>query len=200
VAISRSTWTKSFTFSDDTQLGEVTSLALSANGVYLATASKSGVSIWSTQNRRILIQCVHAAFEELATEEQDRLPHATGDSFVTQLAWSPTQNILAWTDSEGSVVRYPDVIPSVFADPVKLSLASAATATTLKRRKTPDLFGDDLEDEDTKATGPDVDMGGDQDVLGDFLDDDLGDYLKDDNEARFRDGKVEVGALLQSVV
>jgi hypothetical protein len=96
------------------------------------------------------------------------------------------------------VVRYHDVIPSTFADPVKSSLAAAATGTTVRRRKTPTLFGDDPEDEDgAKPPGPELDVDGDQDMLHDFLDDDLGDFLKEDNdaEAKFRGGRVEVGQL-----
>jgi chromosome transmission fidelity protein 4 len=52
--ISRSNWSKSATFTDDACSGPTTALAMSSNGVYLASASKSGLFIWATQSRRLV--------------------------------------------------------------------------------------------------------------------------------------------------
>lgn len=56
--ISRSNWQKSATFADDACSGAVTALAMSVNGVYLASASKAGLFIWATQNRRLMYRSV----------------------------------------------------------------------------------------------------------------------------------------------
>jgi chromosome transmission fidelity protein 4 len=184
-AVSRTDWTKSFTLSDDTQLGDITALALSPNGVYLATASKSGVFIWSTQTRRVLI----------------RLPAADSPrTFVTQLAWSPTQNVLAWTDSEGTLIRYHDIVPKTFADPVKTTAAAATTMKPVKRAGTPSLF-DEVAGDDSAGKDDDVDLDAEDDGMHDFLDDDIGEYLKEDGgEAKFRSGQVEVGKYTRGLV
>jgi chromosome transmission fidelity protein 4 len=147
----------------------VTALALSPNGIYLATASKSGVCIWSTQTKQILVRL-----------------DPSSEVIVNQMAWSPTENLLVWADGNGAFVRYHDVIPKSFAHPVKLPSASKAAAE--KSNDTGlDVAVDNL--------GMDIDLNGDDDNdLHDFLDDDIGGFLKEDGgEARFRSGQVEVG-------
>lgn len=62
ITVSRSDWKKASTYSDDASSGAITAMALSVNGVYLATASKSGLCIWSTQNRRMLYKLVDFRF------------------------------------------------------------------------------------------------------------------------------------------
>ena len=57
VAISRDTWTKTSTFSDEASIGVTTALAFSPNGVYLASSCNKQILIWSTQTRRMLFTC-----------------------------------------------------------------------------------------------------------------------------------------------
>ncbi|TFK53583.1 WD40 repeat-like protein, partial [Heliocybe sulcata] len=164
VTISRSTWAKSSTFSDDSMLGDVTALALSANGLYLASSSQAGIFIWSTQNRRVLYK-------------HPPSPNAT----VTQLAWSPTQNLLAWTDSEGILTRWPQPIPPSAPDPVKRSGATSVTTVPMQRKAAPSLFDDDAVDDNKGKDGaepePEVDLDNDDWIL-----DDIGDGLQDEPE------------------
>lgn len=56
VTVSRNTWSKVSSFEDDACSGAVTALALSANGAYLASACKSGLFIWATSTRRVLLR------------------------------------------------------------------------------------------------------------------------------------------------
>lgn len=59
VTISRSDWSKTSTLSDKDVTGAITALALSTNGVYLASACRSKVYVWSTQTRRIIARYVY---------------------------------------------------------------------------------------------------------------------------------------------
>ncbi|KAI0727995.1 hypothetical protein C8Q72DRAFT_974843 [Fomitopsis betulina] len=169
--ISRENWTKSSTFSDDASSGAVTALTLSKNGVYLASASKSGVFIWSTQTRRLLYRY------------QGALPAP-----VLQLAFSPSQNLLAWTDLEGNFTRWPEPIPASAPDPVKSSAASSVTGVQKKRGKTPTLFDEEADKEIAKKdVGDDVDMDEELAVALDddnWIMDDLGVGMDDDAEEK----------------
>ncbi|KII92369.1 hypothetical protein PLICRDRAFT_102810 [Plicaturopsis crispa FD-325 SS-3] len=161
VTVSRTSWSKTATFSDDSLLGAPTALALSANGVYLASASNSAVAIWSTQTRRLLFR-------------HDASPGAT----IVQLAWSPTQNLLAWTDTEGVFTRWTDPIPSSSPDPVKTSAAGAATGVQIKRKAELDLFGEIDQEPPAGDANEDVDIEFDLDN-DDWIIDDVGGGMKD---------------------
>lgn len=54
ITISRSGWSKSATYDDKDVTGAVTALAVSPNGVYMASAVQGKVHVWSTQTRRII--------------------------------------------------------------------------------------------------------------------------------------------------
>lgn len=58
VTVSKSTWSKASSFSDEDCIGATTALALSVNGVYLASACKSGIFVWSTATRRVVARSV----------------------------------------------------------------------------------------------------------------------------------------------
>ncbi|KAH9892894.1 hypothetical protein C8Q73DRAFT_76644 [Cubamyces lactineus] len=171
--ISRTDWSKTSTLSDDACMGDITALALSNNGVYLAAAAKSGIFIWATQNRRMLFRYQGAI-------------HAP----ITQMAFSPAKNLLAWTDAAGDLTRWIDPIPSSSPDPVKLSVGSSSVTISTKRKGTPTLFDDDNVDDarpttDKLPTAEDLDgdLGIDLDN-DDWILDDLGDGMEDDGEAR----------------
>ncbi|KAI0066266.1 WD40 repeat-like protein [Artomyces pyxidatus] len=168
ITISRETWTKSSTFSDDSSSGAITALALSVNGVYLASASNKSVHIWSTQNRRLLFK-----FPDPLSE------------MVTQLAFSPTKNLLAWTDYSGTLYRWSDPIPASSPSPVKSSITASATRP-IRRQATPTLFDDDDttgNNNDKGKAGGDVDMDGLNDFENeDWILDDIGGGLNDEPE------------------
>ncbi|KAK7692601.1 hypothetical protein QCA50_004233 [Cerrena zonata] len=174
IAISRSTWSKSATFSDPSCSGATTALALSNNGVYLASASSSGIFIWSTQTHKLLFR-----YQGAITAP------------ITKLAFSPSQSLLAWTDTEGTLTRWPNPIPSSSPDPVKAGSTSASVGIPKKRAKTPNLFGDDDEKEDNGKDG-DVAMDEEEDydaAVGDIDDDnwildDIGGGLQEEDEEK----------------
>ncbi|KAI0371170.1 hypothetical protein BV20DRAFT_965857 [Pilatotrama ljubarskyi] len=168
--ISRSDWSKSSTLTDDACTGPITALALSANGVYLAAATKSGIFIWSTQNRRMLFRYQGAL-----------------NAPVTQMAFCPSKNLLAWTDTAGDLTRWPDPIPASAPDPVKLSAGTHSVTMPVKRKGTPTLLFDD-DSVAEKARGAD-DVDADEDLgidldNDDWILDDLGGGLDDDGEAK----------------
>ncbi|KAG2756173.1 hypothetical protein P692DRAFT_20826324 [Suillus brevipes Sb2] len=155
VAISRSTWTKTSSLSDPNIVGATTALAVSANGVYLASACKQEILVWSVQTKRVLW----------------RHP-GTPNAFTIQIAFSPTENLLAWTDTEGVLSRWRDAIPAGSPDPVRQTAASGAQGTTTKRKPTPPLWGEE----------PDADAEGGDPYGDDWIIDDLGDGMEDEPE------------------
>lgn len=198
VTISRNDWAKSSTFTDEACSGAITAVALSVNGVYVATASKSGVFIWATHNRRLMYRCAHPPLLSPLP------PNIHLSSFqgsltapLTQLAWSPRSNLLAWTDTDGGLTRWQGCIPSDGVDPVKLSsgVSSKPLPQANTRKGTPDLFDFDLdvaelkemeddpdadadmEDEDDKGKGKLANLPDDDWIL-----DDLGGGMDDEDE------------------
>lgn len=68
-------------------------------------------------------------------------------STVTQIAFSPRQNLIAWTDSEGVFTRWPKPIPDTLPDPIKQSIVTNSSATTqVKPKASINLFGDGGDD------------------------------------------------------
>jgi chromosome transmission fidelity protein 4 len=75
---------------------------------------------------------------------QNGTPGAT----ITKVEFSPSENLIAWTDTDGVFTRWPKPISDNYPDPVKVNRATAAPATIpVKPPKDLDLFGlDDLQD------------------------------------------------------
>lgn len=115
----------------------------------------------------------------------------TPGSTITQLAFSPRENLLAWTDTEGIFSRWLSPVPNTFPDPVKASIVTNATAPVQGKQKTGlNLFIDEpVADVDTLLgiSGGEVDLDADLDEgpkLGDMDDDwiidDIGGGAMDD--------------------
>ena len=113
---------------------------------------------------------------------------------LTQIAWSPTANLLAWTDTDGVLTRWQSPVPADGVDPVKLSasLAAKPLPQAAKRRGMPDLFDFELDVPAVpeRALGGDADMGDDDAPRGSLADapdddwilDDLGGGMDDEDE------------------
>ena len=58
--ISRSTWSKTSTFSSKDISGAISALALSSNGQYLVSAVQSSVYVWSIETKRVISRSVNS--------------------------------------------------------------------------------------------------------------------------------------------
>ncbi|KAI6125763.1 hypothetical protein EV401DRAFT_2055604 [Pisolithus croceorrhizus] len=168
VAISRPNWDKLPSFSDSSITGAITALALSVNGLYLASACKEEIAVWSTQTRRILWR--HAG---------------TPNAIITQLAFSPSQNLLAWTDNEGILTWWREPVPAGSPDPIKQSGAANIQDRSIKHKVPPISWeaDDDVNIGGVDSKGLAADENGDGNEYGDdWIIDDLGDGMEDEAE------------------
>ncbi|KAH6897631.1 hypothetical protein BKA70DRAFT_1438227 [Coprinopsis sp. MPI-PUGE-AT-0042] len=153
IAISNGNWEKLFSLTSKDAVGAITALAISPNGEYLASASNSNVHIWQTKAKARLTG----------------IPVTTGAA-ITQLAWCPKRNLLAWTDSEGGFSRCPKPFGDQLPDPSK-PVVSVAVGSTSKSQLGDDIFADDDRmDEDDQ--GEDIDLD-DVDLYQNFIEDDM---------------------------
>ncbi|KAM6502156.1 hypothetical protein JOM56_002133 [Amanita muscaria] len=161
--ISRSTWSKTSTIPSKEALGPITALALSPNDLYLASATPSGVYVWSTETKRVI-----ASHNGLGAQ-------------VTQIAFSPKDNLLAWTDDQGGFNRWPAPIPNDLPSPTKSPNSSGVSSNG------PELFSDTMNINGGLADEDDLDTNMDDldDGLDDpnFVIDDLGIGYKDEPES-----------------
>jgi hypothetical protein len=118
-----------------------------------------------------------------------RFPSATTE-FITQISFSPTRNILAWTDFAGSLYRWSDPIPSSSPSPVASTSTSALTRP-VRRGPTPTLFDDEAVGHTSKQQANEDDgLGGADDFENeDWILDDVGDGMVDDVGAQGDDGQ-----------
>ncbi|KAH0827974.1 hypothetical protein J3R83DRAFT_3613 [Lanmaoa asiatica] len=166
VAISRPNWDKSFSLSDPNATGATTALALSLNGVYLASACKEGILIWGTQTKHVLWR--HTG---------------SPDALITQVAFSPSQNLLAWADTGGILTWWRDPIPAGSPDPMKVTAAGGVQGFLVKRQSTPTLWGED------PVNGYRDDVPGTVNDYGDdWIIDDIGIGMEEHGERRAVDG------------
>ncbi|EKM80549.1 hypothetical protein AGABI1DRAFT_126609 [Agaricus bisporus var. burnettii JB137-S8] len=166
VSVNKSTWTKDSTFIDKDITGAITALAISPNGLYLASACQSNVYIWSTDSQRVVTR--HIA----------RL----GGTVVTALSWCPTKNHLAWTDGNGEFFQWQKPISDGQPDPVKVINSS----TTAKPRADLDLFGEEPLDTGTSALALDQNIDAEVEAEDDYdnwIVDDLGGGMQDEPTA-----------------
>ncbi len=117
-----------------------------------------------------------------------RFPNATTE-FITQIAFSPTKNLLAWTDFAGSLYRWSDPIPSSSPSPV-VSTSTSALTRPVRRGPTPTLFDDEAVAHTSKQqANEDIGLGGADDFENeDWILDDVGDGLGDDVGVQGDDG------------
>lgn len=110
--------------------------------------------------------------------------HATSTEVsVYQLAFSPKHNLLAWTDSDGVLTRWKDVIPAGAPSPTKPF--NSGLSEPIRRHASP-LFGEDQDigrDIDLNEAGPDGDLPDD-----DWIIDDLDGGLEDKPDLEFGQG------------
>ncbi|KAF5351668.1 hypothetical protein D9756_007710 [Leucocoprinus leucothites] len=170
VTVSKADWAKSSSFVDKDITGAVTALAVSPNGVYLASACQSNIYVWSTQTRRIVTK--HIAKQ--------------GGAVVTSLAWCPQKNHLAWTDNNGEFFQWHNPISDAQPDPVKkTSVINASTTIPVKPKTGLDLFGEEpanVNGSTPGATGEetaDIDIDADDDY-DNWIIDDLGGGMQDE--------------------
>ncbi|KAK5660965.1 hypothetical protein OQA88_12340 [Cercophora sp. LCS_1] len=98
--VSKNDWEKQRVFANGHE-GEITALAWSPNGVFLASAGKDKkILIWSTKD-----QSVVARYE---------YPN------VMDIAWHPTQNLASFTTTNGEVFIAEDFVSEQFASMLKL--------------------------------------------------------------------------------
>jgi chromosome transmission fidelity protein 4 len=117
-----------------------------------------------------------------------RFPNATTE-FVTQIAFSPTRNLLAWTDFAGSLYRWSDPIPSSAPSPVA-SVSTSALTRPIRRGPTPTLFDDDaIAHKSNPQANEDIDLRGADDFENEnWILDDVGDGMVDDVGAQGDEG------------
>jgi len=99
-------------------------------------------------------------------------------STITQVQFSPRENLLAWTDTDGVFSRWLMPISDNFPDPVKAAITTNGAATVSVKPKTGlDLWADDT----ILAEGPskEKDIGDDVALDDDMLDVDDG-WIVDD--------------------
>ncbi|TFK20918.1 hypothetical protein FA15DRAFT_624697 [Coprinopsis marcescibilis] len=186
VVVSRSSWAKVVDshFVDKDALGEITALAISPNGLYLVSAAKSTIFVWSILTKRLVSKA-----------------SGTQGASITQVAFSPKHNFIAWTDSQGGVSRWESPVPTNLVDPIKITSVSDSVAATTAAPSTsgstrkPTLFEDEDKMEEDDVLGADIDLD-EFDLDKNFIDDDVGGYGDDDEPAR----QVGSGGLVKEMV
>ena len=111
-------------------------------------------------------------------------------STITNVAFSPRENLIAWTDTDGVFTRWPKPISDTFPDPVKNSISTNGSATIPTKLSTGlDLFGDDAGENDDTAN---VDLGDDMLDLDDgWIVDDMDGALHTEPKVGRGDGFVK---------
>ncbi|WVQ83266.1 hypothetical protein IAT38_005405 [Cryptococcus sp. DSM 104549] len=167
---SRDGWVKQATFTPDGPKVPIGELAWSPNGKYLAASGASNLYIFSTDSRQLVAS------------------YSNPGGGITGLAFSPTANLLAYTDLSGAFHRWAAPIPVELPDPYSTEADKAKKLDRLLD----DEFGDDGDDaDDIEEKGEDL---GDDDLFGDdgWIVDDDGTYAKDEGEKKWGTGRTEV--------
>ncbi len=120
-----------------TPSGSVTALAFSPNGRYLASATNNGqVTVWDA-------------------ESQQAIRAKSADALVNAISWHPTKDALAWTDNEGSLARWSDVVGSTRPSPFEEVAFDVSKAARGSRGQIDDIFaGTGLSDDEDDDAAP----------------------------------------------
>jgi chromosome transmission fidelity protein 4 len=120
---------------------------------------------------------------------------------IPSLAFSPTDNLLAWTDSEGNLSRWSKPIPPGFPSGSKPVASKSAAAEKVEGNKArfEELFGDIGEG--------DIDLGDADEIAAQLEDDEYGDdFVIDDiprksgtSHGASGSGLREMGAYLKDI-
>ncbi|SPO28617.1 related to sepB protein [Ustilago trichophora] len=136
--------------------GSITALSFSPNGRYLASATTNGqVTVWDAESRQAI-------------------RHKTADALVGAISWHPTKDALAWTDNEGTLARWSDVVGPTRSSPFEEVTFDSSKAARGSRGQIDDIFaGTGLSDDEDDNVAPRSNYGdGDADELDDFVVDD----------------------------
>lgn len=103
-------------------------------------------------------------------------------STITDISWSPSSNLLAWTDRDGAIVRWKDPVPSHHPSPTSNDTKDRKSHKKDAHSKIKDLFdeGDDTAMDDVETASlrdPDDDDWVENDVGEDYAQEK--DFLKE---------------------
>ncbi len=135
ITVARNTWARVSAFSSDEALGAITALALSVNGVYLASACKSGISFVGGGN-------------ETEYHFLEYCPHPT-QSCINSLSRPPQTSLRGQTAKDRLPVGQTSYLPQPQA-PSRPSHPLLGPSVPVRRQATPLLFA---QDEDTAGKG-----------------------------------------------
>lgn len=135
--------------------GSITALAFSPNGRYLASATTNGqVTVWDAESRQAI-------------------RHKRADALVNAISWHPTKDALAWTDNEGTLTRWSDVVGPTRPSPFEEITFDISKAARGSRGQIDDIFaGTGLSDDEDDDVAPGSNRGEAIDDLDDFVVDD----------------------------
>ncbi|KAI6169326.1 hypothetical protein EDD17DRAFT_1772210 [Pisolithus thermaeus] len=159
------------------------------SGNLLTTSSADGtVSVWDISGPEPRIEkTIDGVIPAVADPEHAGTPNA----IITQLAFSPSQNLLAWTDNEGILTWWREPVPAGSPDPIKQSGAANIQDGSIKHKIPPTSWGpdDDVNMSGVDSRGIAAGENGDGNEYGDdWIIDDLGDGMEDEAEGN---GKTE---------
>ncbi|KAJ1582152.1 hypothetical protein NDA15_003838 [Ustilago hordei] len=134
--------------------GNITALAFSPNGRYLASATMNGqVTVWDADSRQAI-------------------RYKLADALVNAISWHPTKDALAWTDNEGTLARWSDVVGPTRPNPFEEVTFDVSKAARGSRGQIENIFaGTGLSDDEEDDVAPGSNRG-DADDLDDFVVDD----------------------------